>query len=365
MNATLRIVLDLRTELNRIEQIHGKALEDIYKKIRPAESELNKLENLWEGSWTENYDLFRDPNNSNRTIILTENQIRENIEAKYNINFRQINEEIFLNIDAVRKFSQHLLVELTVIKNKDEFADENLILENVKKFQWFTSADTYVSQKKPDYDIYEVTIYDIATPSHICVTGEFVQLKTGSSYPRNFLSEVRKLLRRIEIKLITKMGDNSDTIPVSSDGILMNIFNNFHSFCKQLQRRHNNRSTIEVADEYDVQDLFHCILKLHFEDVREEEYTPSYGGSSTRMDFFLKNESTVIEIKKTRNRLSDKEIGEQLILDVSYYRGHPGCRSLKCFVYDPENRVQNPRGLEADLKKLSDDFMSVELIIRP
>ena len=98
------------------------------------------------------------------------------------------------------------------------------------------------------------------------------------------------------------------------------MFENCHSFDNQLKNRHNNRDTVEIIDEYDVQDLLHCILKLHFKDVREDEYTPSYGGSSTRMDFLLKNEKIVIEVKKTNERLSDKEIGEQLILEVAYYK---------------------------------------------
>jgi len=44
---------------------------------------------------------------------------------------------------------------------------------------------------------------------------------------------------------------------------------------------------------------------------------------------------------------------------------HPDCKQLKCFVYDPENRIENPRGLEDDINKLSDDVMSVDLFIRP
>jgi DNA-binding sugar fermentation-stimulating protein len=59
-----------------------------------------------------------------------------------------------------------------------------------------------------------------------------------------------------------------------------------------------NRNTIEIEDEYDVQDLFHALLKLYFDDIRPEEYTPSYGGSASRVDFLLKDEQIIIEIKK-------------------------------------------------------------------
>jgi hypothetical protein len=83
------------------------------------------------------------------------------------------------------------------------------------------------------------------------------------------------------------------------------------------------------------------------------------------MDFLLKAENIVIEVKKTVEKLSDKEIGQQLILDVAHYKNHPKCNVLKSFVYDPENRVKNPRGLENDLNRLSDDTLSVQLLIRP
>ncbi len=77
-----------------------------------------------------------------------------------------------------------------------------------------------------------------------------------------------------------------------------------------------NRETLKIEDEYDVQDLLHALLLLYFDDVRTEEWTPSYAGKSSRMDFLLKNERVVIEVKKTRLGLADKELGDQLIIDV-------------------------------------------------
>ena len=65
------------------------------------------------------------------------------------------------------------------------------------------------------------------------------------------------------------------------------LCSNFHLIAKQLTNRHNNRETIEIRDEYDVQDLLHAILRIFFEDIRPEESTPSYAGKSSRMDFLL------------------------------------------------------------------------------
>lgn len=129
------------------------------------------------------------------------------------------------------------------------------------------------------------------------------------------------------------------------------IIGRFHQVARQLRGRYSNRPTLEIEDEYDVQDLFHGLLKLYFDDVRAEEYTPSYAGSASRVDFLLKQEQVVIEIKKTRKGLGAKEIGEQLIIDSQRYQTHPNCSQLICFVYDPEGRVANPRGIENDLTK--------------
>ena len=123
----------------------------------------------------------------------------------------------------------------------------------------------------------------------------------------------------------------------------------FHPVAKQLRRRHCNRSTLEINDEYDVQDLLHALLKVDFEDIRPEEWTPSYAGKSARMDFLIKDHQIVVEIKKARQGLADKEVGEQLIVDIARYRTHADCRKLVCFVYDPEEHISNPAGLERDL----------------
>lgn len=134
------------------------------------------------------------------------------------------------------------------------------------------------------------------------------------------------------------------------------IFLRFHNVVKQLSQRHENRPTLQVNDEYDVQDLLHSLLKLYFEDIRPEEWTPSYAGGSTRMDFLLKKEQIVVEVKKTRSGLTEKKLGEELIVDRAHYRKHPDCKILYCFVYDPDGRLSNPRGLERDLSEKIGDF---------
>ena len=61
--------------------------------------------------------------------------------------------------------------------------------------------------------------------------------------------------------------------------------------------------------------------------------------------------------------MTDKEVGDQLIIDVDRYKVHQDCKKLICFVYDPEGRIGNPEGIMRDLNKQHEGF--VEVIIEP
>jgi hypothetical protein len=142
------------------------------------------------------------------------------------------------------------------------------------------------------------------------------------------------------------------------------IANRFHIIARQLRHRHSDRPTLIIENEYDVQDLFHALLRLFFDDIRDEEWTPSYAGGASRIDFLLKAEQVVIELKMTRAGLKAKEVSDQLIIDTDRYRAHPDCKMLVAFVYDPQEYLNNPRGIEHDLTKTTNGF-PVKVIINP
>jgi hypothetical protein len=152
---------------------------------------------------------------------------------------------------------------------------------------------------------------------------------------------------------------------INVDFILSNIFNNFSRFVHQLKRKRHNGRDCFISDEYDVQDLLHAILKLHFEDVREEDCTPKNAGSCNRIDFLINDNQTAIEVKYAKESHKDKQIGDELIIDIDKYSKHPNCKSLYCFVYDPEYCISNPKGLENDLNNKSTDDFKVKVFVRP
>lgn len=146
--------------------------------------------------------------------------------------------------------------------------------------------------------------------------------------------------------------------------LVRNICERFPLVVNTLAVRHDGRSTLIVGDEYDVQDLMGSLLKLHFDDVRPEEWTPSYAGNSSRIDFILKQFAIAVEAKMTRKNLDQKEIVNQLAIDILRYQAHQDCRTLICFVYDPTGRLSNPTALENDLTRLH-GTLNVTVIARP
>ena len=142
------------------------------------------------------------------------------------------------------------------------------------------------------------------------------------------------------------------------------LLSRFHAAAVQLRHRYADRETIDVKDEYDVQDLLHALLRTRFDDVRAEEVSPSYAGGGSRIDFLLKRSQIGVETKMTNAKLRDRAVGEQLIIDIARYKQHPDCKTLVCFVYDPQHYLTNPAGLTSDLSKVHDGLV-VEVMVSP
>ncbi len=154
-------------------------------------------------------------------------------------------------------------------------------------------------------------------------------------------------------------------MPGTVDEVVQVVIQGLRRAMHPLTYRRKGAETMHFVNEYDVQDLLHALLRPWVVDVRAEEYTPSYAGRSTRMDFFLPAHDLVIETKCVRDRSHARAIGDELVLDIAHYAVHPGCKKLWCVVYDPEHYLTNPEGLkdlEGDHKK-SDRNVNVKVFV--
>jgi hypothetical protein len=138
----------------------------------------------------------------------------------------------------------------------------------------------------------------------------------------------------------------------------------FHAVTRQLRLRKDYRATLEVEDDYDLQDLLCALLKMEFEEVGTDEWTPPYTNGAPRTTFLLHGDEIAVSAKKTRPGLTTKELMEQVTADSARYSVRHPCHTLFCFIYDPEGRIGSPKRLETDLTSVSDRYM-IEVLVAP
>lgn len=145
-------------------------------------------------------------------------------------------------------------------------------------------------------------------------------------------------------------GEKSAPIrPAKVEELLEIIIRGLRRAMHPLTHRRKGTQPLSFGNEYDVQDLLHALLRPWVSDIRPEEFTPSYAGTSTRMDFLLPVHHLVIETKIVRDRAHARRVGDELIIDIEHYRKHPACSSLWCVIYDPGELITNAEGLRTDL----------------
>jgi hypothetical protein len=222
-----------------------------------------------------------------------------------------------------------------------EVAIENIFGKDSRHIKDFTDIN------------YSLMVASTSTPDHKFTEAFQRGLTSATAVLKSMMNEVEEYWNNEPVES-----------PRTAIATVERICNRFHLVVKQLHSRYNSRKTLSVEDEYDVQDLLQALLILDFDDIRPEEWTPSYAGSCSRVDFLLKQEQVVVEVKKTRKGLDAREVGEQLIIDIKRYQAHQDCQTLICFVYDPEERIANPRGIENDLNG-HHGGLKVRVIIAP
>ena len=154
--------------------------------------------------------------------------------------------------------------------------------------------------------------------------------------------------------------------PETVDEVIETVVRGLRRAMHPLTHRRKGSQSLSFGSEYDVQDLLHALLRPWVSDIRPEEFTPSYAGSSTRMDFLLPAHGLVIETKVVRERAHAKRIGDELIVDIEHYRRHPRCRKLWCVIYDPDHLITNAEGMKSDLqgsRSAADGSVEVKVLI--
>lgn len=242
-------------------------------------------------------------------------------------------EETFWDLRIPESFSSREQLINTLIRFRDILSRQDIICADV--------FDHYeIENKEPP-----IPVFEIRRINH------------------EVLSAVNHALSLKEVKIYLSETTYQETVIHKAIDRLILICQRFYLVSKQLEKRHSDRETLKINDEYDVQDLLYSLLQIDFKDIRKEEVIPNFAGSSSRIDFLLKAEQIGVEVKKTRKNLKDKEIGEELAVDIIRYQNHPDCKYLLCFVYDPDDILENSEGLIRDLNEFGNDKMTVRVVV--
>lgn len=134
---------------------------------------------------------------------------------------------------------------------------------------------------------------------------------------------------------------------LSAKDLIIEILENFENAVKKITDKTMRygkssatpRSLIKIEDEYDIQDLLYFSLKSVFPEIKYEDDTSSYGGSAKRLDFYLKDEGIIIEVKHI-DKADDKKYTKQMKDDLQSYHVVNVLTEIIFFIYAP-NAIQD------------------------
>lgn len=259
-------------------------------------------------------------------------------------------------------------LELTKISSdiikKNNRSDGKVFLLQHEVTRWLAKTEKLVreiyGESSRDYDIFlnycdNIPIGDIV--SQYLVTR---QMK------RDYMQSIHLVHAHLEgmIDSYIQFGGTSAKANTKKLDLVLEICKNFPRAVKKLSTRHDKREPFTIKDEYDVQDLLHALLSVHFADIRDEDSCPSFAGVNSRIDFFLKKEGIGIEVKMIRETLLDNKLLPQLTADLKQYQTNPEIKLLIIFIYDPNHLLRNPQAFINDIPEMEGD-MEVKVVISP
>ncbi|WP_200930592.1 hypothetical protein [Pseudorhodoferax sp. Leaf274] len=155
----------------------------------------------------------------------------------------------------------------------------------------------------------------------------------GRVLPQGNTPEERELPARMTTVAPQPAMPAMPAMPSNIEELLEVVVRGLRQAMHPLTHRRKGSQLLYFGKEYGVQDLLHALLRPWISDIRPEELTPNYAGSSTRMDSLLPAHQLVIEIKIVRDRAHSKRVDDELIIDIENYRKRSESKTLWCVVY--------------------------------
>lgn len=188
----------------------------------------------------------------------------------------------------------------------------------------------------------------------------------GISYLEGLISDVNKGLFE---KIPLSISSDPDFIDLKSFHVIIRrIMCNFYKHIEEMyQKPVHGRGTLEQGDlnkislgnEYDVQRMLYSLIRPIFPEARVEIFDDG-GYKSFRYDIYLDNYETIIEVKCSRPKMSERELTEQLGSDAFHYNG----KYIYFFIYDKDKIINNVDAFcKAYNKRLETNGKQIETVV--
>lgn len=142
--------------------------------------------------------------------------------------------------------------------------------------------------------------------------------------------------------------------------IIKRIMDNFYKYIEAMYESQvhgkakilkKDLDKIKIGNEYDVQRILYSIIKPIFPLARLE-VPDDAGYNSVRYDIYVDEYDVVIEVKCTRNSMTERTLEEEIGSDIYHYQ----TKNVFFFIYDKDKIIKNVDAFIRAYTRREDDF---------
>ncbi|MCC0669205.1 hypothetical protein KGF36_11830 [Clostridioides sp. ZZV14-6009] len=178
---------------------------------------------------------------------------------------------------------------------------------------------------------------------------------------------LRSLLNKIENKTnLSNMGVFTEDV---AKMIIRNVLSNFYMHIYEMYEANTHGKAhitkdklndIKIGNEYDVQRILYSIIKPIFPDSRVE-VSDDTGNASIRYDIFIEQYDLVIEVKCSRESMTEKKLTEEIGSDGFHYN----YKNIFFFIYDKNRVIKNKVAFVNTYTRCSENKNIETIVIQP
>jgi len=141
------------------------------------------------------------------------------------------------------------------------------------------------------------------------------------------------------------------------------VCNNFCSVVRELRRRSDKGTLLDVDTSGDVLYLFKSLLRLYFDAIFEETWET--GNNTHPLSLLLHREKIALVVTKAPRSMTDTDLINDFVEAIQHFSQKDDYMHLFYFIYDADLRISQPLYLENQLILLNTSSLNVKIFVRP